>query len=190
MLENEENVNEEQAPDEAAEEAAPVAEAEAPAAEPAEPEEELSPKERRKRARSTHTGEDRPARSIEERAQERAELRRRKATHRRAYRQKQREKHAAEPRAEAPPAEERATGRLKVRQGIVVSDRANKTITVRIDVASPHRKYKKIVRSSSTLHAHDENNEANIGDTVRLVESRPLSRTKRWRLVEVLERAR
>jgi len=190
MLENEENVNEEQAPEEAAEEAAPVAQAEAPAAEPAEPEEELSPKERRKRARSTHTGEDRPARSIEERAQERAEQRRRKATHRRAYRQKQREKHAAEPRAEAPPAQERATGRLKVRQGIVVSDRANKTITVRIDVASPHRKYKKIVRTSSTLHAHDEDNEANIGDTVRLVESRPLSRTKRWRLAEVLERAR
>ena len=77
-----------------------------------------------------------------------------------------------------------------MRQGIVVSDRANKTITVRIDVASPHRKYKKIVRTSSTLHAHDENNEAHIGDTVRLVESRPLSRTKRWRLVEVLERAR
>ena len=190
MLENEDNVNEEQAPEEAAEEAAPVAQAEAPAAEPAEPEEELSPKERRKRARSTHTGEDRPARSIEERAQERAEQRRRKATHRRAYRQKQREKRAAEPRAEAPPVEERATGRLKVRQGIVVSDRANKTITVRIDVASPHRKYKKIVRTSSTLHAHDEDNEANIGDTVRLVESRPLSRTKRWRLVEVLERAR
>ena len=77
-----------------------------------------------------------------------------------------------------------------MRQGIVVSDRADKTITVRIDVASPHRMYKKIVRTSSTLHAHDENNEANIGDTVRLIESRPLSRTKRWRLVEVLERAR
>jgi small subunit ribosomal protein S17 len=83
-----------------------------------------------------------------------------------------------------------AAGQVKVRQGIVVSDRANKTITVRIDVASSHRKYKKIVRSSSTLHAHDENNDAHIGDTVRLVESRPLSRTKRWRLVEVLERAR
>ncbi len=83
-----------------------------------------------------------------------------------------------------------ASGRLKTRQGIVVSDRADKTITVRIDSARPHRKYKKIVRSGSTLHAHDEQNEANIGDTVRLVESRPLSRTKRWRLVEVLERAR
>ena len=77
-----------------------------------------------------------------------------------------------------------------MRQGIVVSDRADKTITVRIDVASRHRTYKKIIRRSSTLHAHDEQNEAHIGDTVRLVESRPLSRTKRWRLVEILERAK
>jgi small subunit ribosomal protein S17 len=60
----------------------------------------------------------------------------------------------------------------------------------RIDTARRHRMYKKIVRASSTLHAHDENNEAHIGDTVRVIESRPLSRTKRWRLVEVLERAR
>jgi small subunit ribosomal protein S17 len=86
--------------------------------------------------------------------------------------------------------EPRETGRPKVRQGVVVSDRANKTITVRIDIARPHRMYKKIVRTSSTLHAHDEGNEAHTGDTVRVVESRPVSRTKRWRLVEVLERAR
>jgi small subunit ribosomal protein S17 len=211
MAENEENVNEEQAPEEAApeadaaedaaeaaaeapaEEQAPAVEepaAEAPPAEPAEPEEQLSPKELRKRARSTHTGEARPPRSIEDRAQERAERRARKSAHRRAYRQKVRERRSSEPRAEPPAPEPKATGKAKVRQGVVVSDRADKTITVRIDVASPHRKYKKIVRTSSTLHAHDENNEAHIGDTVRLIESRPLSRTKRWRLVEVLERAR
>ncbi|HEV3377646.1 MAG TPA: 30S ribosomal protein S17 [Thermoleophilaceae bacterium] len=77
-----------------------------------------------------------------------------------------------------------------MRQGIVVSDKADKTITVRIDVARRHRMYKKIVRTSTTLHAHDERNEAGIGDTVRVIESRPLSRTKRWRLVEILERAR
>ena len=77
-----------------------------------------------------------------------------------------------------------------MRQGLVVSDKADKTITVRIDVARRHRRYEKIVRSSSTLHAHDENNEANAGDTVRVVESRPLSKTKRWRLDEVLERAK
>ncbi|MGE5635485.1 MAG: 30S ribosomal protein S17 [Nocardioidaceae bacterium] len=83
-----------------------------------------------------------------------------------------------------------STGRKKVRQGIVVSDKADKTITVRIDVQRAHRTYGKVVRTSSTLHAHDERNEAGVGDTVRVVESRPLSRSKRWRLVEVLERAR
>jgi small subunit ribosomal protein S17 len=179
----------------AAEEAEPAAEepaAEEPAAAPAdaEPEEVLSPKQRRKRARSLHTGEARPSRSPEERAQERAEERARKARHRRAYRQKVRERRPSEPRAAGPEAEPKATGRLKVRQGVVVSDKADKTITVRIDIARRHRMYKKIVRTSSTLHAHDEQNEAHIGDTVRVIESRPVSRTKRWRLVEVLERAR
>ncbi|HVR05716.1 MAG TPA: 30S ribosomal protein S17 [Solirubrobacteraceae bacterium] len=83
-----------------------------------------------------------------------------------------------------------SAGSSKMRQGVVVSDRADKTITVRIDVARRHRRYEKIVRSSNTLHAHDENNEAHIGDVVRVIESRPLSRTKRWRLVDVLQRAR
>ncbi|MDQ3935860.1 MAG: 30S ribosomal protein S17 [Actinomycetota bacterium] len=77
-----------------------------------------------------------------------------------------------------------------MRQGVVVSSKADKTITVRIDVTRRHRTYKKIVRQSTTLHAHDERNDANEGDTVRIVESRPTSRTKRWRLVEVVERAR
>jgi small subunit ribosomal protein S17 len=191
-----EEVAEEPPAAEAAEEA-PAAEA-APAAaaapaEDAEPEEQLSPKERRRRARSTHDGDVRPQRSPEERAQERAEVRRDKARQRRAYRQKQRERRAGQPRAEAPtaPVDHAAQqGTLKVRQGVVVSDKADKTITVRIDVARQHRMYKKIVRTSSMLHAHDEQNEAHVGDTVRVIESRPLSRTKRWRLVEVLERAR
>ncbi|MGH2917962.1 MAG: 30S ribosomal protein S17 [Solirubrobacteraceae bacterium] len=74
--------------------------------------------------------------------------------------------------------------------GTVVSSKADKTITVRIDTARRHRRYEKIVRSTSTLHAHDEANDANEGDRVRVVESRPLSRTKRWKLVEVLERAK
>jgi small subunit ribosomal protein S17 len=191
MTETDENVNEEQAPETAAEEEAAVSEdAPAPAATPVEPEEDLSPKEARKRARSTHTGEARPERSIEERSRERAEQRARKAKHRRLYRQRQRERRAAEPRAESPAPVEKPKGTQKVRQGVVVSDKADKTITVRIDVAHRHRMYKKIVRTSSTLHAHDEGNEAHVGDTVRIIESRPLSRTKRWRLVEVLERAR
>jgi len=81
-------------------------------------------------------------------------------------------------------------GVRRVRQGLVVSDKAAKTITVRIDSARRHRRYEKIVRASTTLHAHDENNDAHEGDTVRVVESRPLSRSKRWRLLDVVERAR
>jgi small subunit ribosomal protein S17 len=84
----------------------------------------------------------------------------------------------------------RDRGAKKVRQGIVVSAKPDKTITVRIDTARRHPRYEKIVRSSTTLHAHDETNDAHEGDTVRIVESRPLSRLKRWRLEEVVERAR
>jgi small subunit ribosomal protein S17 len=113
---------------------------------------------------------------------------------RRRRRQQARAK-ARAARAEAGPAHTPASaaggeGAPKVRSGKVVSSKADKTITVRIDVARRHRKYQKIVRSSSTLHAHDEANDANEGDLVRVVEARPLSRTKRWRLVEVLERAK
>ena len=61
---------------------------------------------------------------------------------------------------------------------------------MRIDSAKRHPRYQKIVRSSTTLHAHDERNDANEGDLVRVVEARPMSRTKRWRLVEILERAK
>jgi small subunit ribosomal protein S17 len=78
----------------------------------------------------------------------------------------------------------------KVRQGIVVSDARDKTITVRIDSARPHPVYKKTVRRSSKLHVHDEQNDANVGDIVRVTECRPLSSQKRWRLVEVVERAK
>jgi len=71
-----------------------------------------------------------------------------------------------------------------------VSAKPDKTIVVRIDLARRHRKYEKIVRSTSKLHVHDEANDANEGDRVRVLECRPLSRTKRWKLVEVLERAK
>jgi small subunit ribosomal protein S17 len=174
-----------------AEQAAPAT----PVAAPAEPAEQISPKERRRRSRSTHTGETRAPRTAEERHAERVAERRAKAVRRRARRLQERAK-AAERRAAAPAREPLAPvhapveGARKVRQGIVVSDKADKTIVVRIDVARRHRRYEKIVRSSSTLHAHDENNEAHEGDVVRVIESRPLSRTKRWKLVDVLERAR
>jgi small subunit ribosomal protein S17 len=167
----------------------------APAAAPAEPVGQISSKERRRRERSTHTGEARASRTPEERHAERVAERRTKAVRRRARRLQERAK-AAERRGDGPAREPLAPvhapveGARKVRQGVVVSDKADKTITVRIDVARRHRRYEKIVRSSSTLHAHDENNEAHEGDVVRVIESRPLSRTKRWKLVDVLERAR
>jgi small subunit ribosomal protein S17 len=81
-------------------------------------------------------------------------------------------------------------GRRKVRTGVVVSDGMDKTILVRIDRQVRHPLYGKIVRRSSKLAAHDETNDAHVGDTVRVVETRPLSKTKRWRLVEVVERAK
>jgi small subunit ribosomal protein S17 len=161
----------------------------------AEPAEQVAPKERRRRARSTHTGEARPSRTAEERHAERVAERRTKAVERRRRRLQERakasERRAAKPAAEPlPPVHAPVEGARKVRQGVVVSDKADKTITVRIDIARRHRRYEKIVRSSNTLHAHDENNEAHEGDVVRVVESRPLSRLKRWKLVDVLERAR
>jgi small subunit ribosomal protein S17 len=177
-----------------AEDAATEAPAEEAAAETTEPEEQLHPKERRRRARSEHTGEARPQRGPEERLAERAERRAANARERRAYRAKQREKRAARPESTQPAAvaavETGVTGRKRVRQGVVVSASPDKTITVRIDTARRHRTYKKIVRQSTTLHAHDERNEAGVGDMVRVIESRPVSRTKRWRLVEIVERAR
>jgi small subunit ribosomal protein S17 len=173
----------------------PEPQAEAPAAPAPEPQDDRSSKERRRATRSAHSGEARPARSAEERHAERQAVRKAKAVSRRARRLQERAK-AAERRAAAPAPEPLAPvhapveGTRRVRQGIVVSDKAEKTITVRIDVARRHRRYEKIVRSSSTLHAHDENNDAHEGDTVRVIESRPLSRSKRWALVDVLERAR
>jgi small subunit ribosomal protein S17 len=184
------------APEAAAPEAeASEAEATPEPAAPSEPEVQLPPKERRRQARSKHAGEAKPSRSPEERHAERVTERRNKAVRRRARRLQERAK-AAERRAAAPAPEPLAPvhapveGTRRVRQGIVVSDKAAKTITVRIDVARRHRRYEKIVRSSSTVHAHDENNDAHEGDVVRVIESRPLSRTKRWALVDVLERAR
>jgi small subunit ribosomal protein S17 len=130
--------------------------------------------------------------TIDKRAQERAERRAQNAKNRRSYRAKQKQKRAASGAAAAPPPppKEHGPGRPKVRQGVVVSAKADKTIVVRIDTARRHRMYKKIIRESSTLHAHDERNDANEGDLVRVVESRPMSRTKRWRLTDVLERSR
>jgi small subunit ribosomal protein S17 len=81
-------------------------------------------------------------------------------------------------------------GRRKVRTGVVVSDAMDKTVLVRIDRQVRHPLYGKTVRRSSKLAAHDEANDAHVGDTVRVVETRPVSKSKRWRLVEIVERAK
>jgi small subunit ribosomal protein S17 len=170
--------------------------AETPAAPPApkgEPQEVVAPKERRARGRAAKAAKVgvRPTRTPEERHAERVAERKQKAASRTIQRQRARAKtRAAGASTDEMPAREHPSGAPKTRQGTVVSNRADKTITVRIDVARRHRRYSKIVRTSSTLHAHDESNDANIGDTVVVRESRPLSRLKRWRLVEVVERAK
>jgi len=78
----------------------------------------------------------------------------------------------------------------KVREGLVVSDIQNKTAVVQVTDRVRHRKYSKTVQRSKKLHVHDETNEMQIGDRVRIQETRPVSRLKRWRLVEILERAK
>jgi len=164
---------------------------EAPAAEeaPAEPnpEDDLPWKERLRLQKSRRQPRKANPSDPAERAAQRAEERRVRAN----LRRKQREAAKAERTAGTgtPPAEREANA-AKVRQGIVVSSKGDKSITVRIDIARRHRTYEKIVRSSTKLHAHDERNEAGEGDVVRVVETRPLSKTKRWRLVDVVEKAR
>ena len=80
--------------------------------------------------------------------------------------------------------------RRKTRVGVVISDARDKTVTVEVPTSYKHPRYDKVVRTRSRFHAHDEGNEARMGDTVRIVETRPLSKTKRWRLAEVVEAAK
>jgi len=88
------------------------------------------------------------------------------------------------------PKPEHERGRRQERQGTVVSANADKTIVVRVDTVKVHPRYKKVIRRSTKLHAHDEENQAKLGDVVRVVETRPLSRMKRWRLQEIVEAAK
>jgi len=161
---------------------------------PAEPEAVLAPKERRARKRAAKAPAASGPKTPEERNAERVAARAHKAKLRRSYRARAKAKEAerkkAEPTPEPDAAPEHGPGRAKVRQGIVVSDKADKTIIVRVDVTRRHRRYGKIMRTSTKLHAHDERNDAGAGDTVRVVECRPMSRTKRWRLTDVLEKAK
>jgi small subunit ribosomal protein S17 len=190
-----EETPEAEAKDEAAEDSAPVPEAEQekpaaaepePAAEP-DPEDDLPWKERRRLQRSRQPHKAGAALSPEERIAKRAAERKLKAVSRRKERAAAKQGKTA---GTGTPVAEKDAVAAKTRQGLVVSNKGEKSITVRIDIARRHPTYEKVVRRSRTLHAHDERNEAGEGDTVRIVETRPLSKTKRWRLVEVLEKAK
>ncbi|MBK8294390.1 MAG: 30S ribosomal protein S17 [Solirubrobacterales bacterium] len=178
----------EEAPaEEAPAEAAPAAEEE-----PAEPDplDELPWKERRRVLKSRESGEAGPQLTGEERDARRIEERKLKA--------KQRRKRRADTKADAPKGsgvgtpvpEKTRTGKPKERQGLVTSDKSDKTITVQIDSARRHPVYEKIVRQRHKIHVHDPQNEAQTGDLVRVIETRKLSKTKHWRLIEVIEKAR
>ena len=97
---------------------------------------------------------------------------------------------AEAPAETAAPAVESTEGRnrRKVRTGVVVSDAMDKTVTVNVERQFPHPLYGKAVKRTKKYHAHDENNEYQVGDVVRITETRPLSKTKRWRVVELMER--
>ena len=187
----------EAAADEAAAAEAPADDAPAEAAKPkAAPKSGATRREKleAKRAERQAARGRRKPRTPEERDAERRERRAAVAKQRRAYRQRTKAKQA-EARKAAPPREpdhapEHGPGRAKVRQGVVVSEKGDKTITVAIDMVRRHKRYHKIMRSTVKLYAHDERNDAHEGDTVRVQECRPMSRSKRWRLVEVLERAK
>ncbi len=151
------------------------------------PEDELPWKERRRLQRSRVPHKAGPTLTPEERASKRGERRKRKAESRRKERAAAKTGKTA---GTGTPVAERDSVAAKTRQGIVVSSKGEKSITVRIDIARRHPTYEKVVRRSRTLHAHDEQNEAGEGDTVRIVETRPLSKTKRWRLTEIVEKAK
>lgn len=185
--ENPENITEE--PTDAVE-----TEPEAPKA-PEGPDPSLSPVQKRAWHRQRSGTTTNASKSIEEKAEERKALRKQKAAARSRRRKQEREKKAAKLGAEAgtdrgTPTPEHEPGRKQVRQGIVVSAKGDKTLAVRIDHSKRHPKYKKIVRHTTKLYAHDEQNDAGEGDTVRIESSRPLSRTKRWTLAEIVERAK
>jgi small subunit ribosomal protein S17 len=173
----------------AEETAADDAVAEAPV-EKAEPEEVLPPKERRKKTKSSKNRRPKYTGTLEERRAQRDVHRKKKAVQRRKHRLEKREEHKAAGPREGTPKTVKEPGRKKIQQGTVVSSKTDKTITIEIEVQEAHRIYKKVVRHTKKLSAHDEKNDANEGDTVRVIETRPMSKTKRWRLVEVVERAR
>jgi small subunit ribosomal protein S17 len=147
-----------------AEATAVIAEPEVPAEVPAEPQAQSQPKQKHKRL-------PRPLRPKKTRVKRPAPSGERKPISRE-------------------PKPEHDRGRRQERRGVVVSDAMDKTIVVKVDTIRAHPRYKKVIRRSAKFHAHDEANTAKVGDLVRIVETRPLSKTKNWRLAEIVEAAK
>ena len=166
----------EEAPAEEPAEEAPAEEAEAPAAE-AEGEEPAAEAE----------APDAPSTAMPER---KAKPKRRPRSERRQRSKPKHERPETRKAITRLPKPEHVRGRRQERRGIVVSSAMEKTIVVKVETVKAHSRYKKIIRRSRKFHAHDEQNVANVGDVVLIVETRPLSATKNWRLVEVLEAAK
>jgi len=188
----EEPVAEEPAAEEPAAEEPAAEEAPAAAEEPAEPDplDELPWKERRRVLKSRESGEAGPPLTGEERDARRLAERQQKAKQRRKRRADAKAKAPKGPGTGTPVPEKTRTGKPKERQGLVTSNKSDKTITVQIDSARRHPVYEKIVRQRHKIHVHDPQNEANEGDLVRVIETRKLSKTKHWRLIEIIEKAR
>jgi small subunit ribosomal protein S17 len=200
-----ESVEEAEAPAEepAAEAEAPaeeaVAEAEPPAEEPPaeEPAAEAPAEEPAEEAPAAEAEGEEPAAEAEAPDAPSTAMPERKAKPKRKPRSERRQR--SKPKHERPetrkaitrlPKPEHVRGRRQERRGIVVSSAMEKTIVVKVETVKAHSRYKKVIRRSRKFHAHDEQNVANVGDVVLIVETRPLSATKNWRLVEVLEAAK
>jgi len=183
-----------------AEEAEPQAEAEAPAEEPAaeaEPEAEAeAPAEEPtadavaeepadEAAEADSTEEAAPAQPVSKPKRKRLPR-----SERHKHVKPKRERPAERKPITRLPKPEAERGRSVQRRGVVVSAAMDKTIVVRVDSVKSHPRYKKVIRRSAKFHAHDEQNQAKTGDVVRIVETRPLSKTKRWRLAEIVEVAK
>jgi small subunit ribosomal protein S17 len=192
----EQEVTEPEASEAALEEAVAEAEAEEPAAEAAaeEPVAEAEPAEEPPAGPAVETEEPATDESSEAGTSAAAEVSRKRKRLPRALRPQRSKPKREKPKDRRPiarlPKPEQVRGRRQERQGTVVSAATDKTIVVRVDTVKVHPRYKKVIRRSTKLHAHDESNQAKLGDIVRIVETRPISKLKRWRLREVVQEAK
>jgi small subunit ribosomal protein S17 len=179
-------------PEAAAEEAAPEAEAEMPAeAQDEAPAAEAAPEEEAAAEAEGAPEEEEKAEAPPAPAPAAKKKRKRLPRSERRQRPKVNRERAAERKPIVRlPKPEGERGRRQERRGVVVSNAMDKTIVVQVETLKMHPRYKKVIRRATKFHAHDERNEANIGDVVRIIETRPVSKTKNWRLAEIVEAAK